>query len=88
MWTEILGALAIVAIVFVGQAILPAAPKLVDAVCDRIRHGARNPAETAGAEQTPAPAHVQQSMKSAATPTTKIPTPKSKPATPTQRAAA
>jgi Sec-independent protein translocase protein TatA len=54
MWTEILGALAIVAIVFVGQVVIPAAPKLVDAAADRIRYGVQDPAQ-ADEEETEQP---------------------------------
>lgn len=39
MWNSILGALAILGMVFV----LANAPKLVDAWCDRIRYGVQNP---------------------------------------------
>ncbi|RAS59496.1 hypothetical protein C8D87_114108 [Lentzea atacamensis] len=41
MWDPILGALAILGMVVV----LTAAPKLVDAWCDRIRYGIQNPAD-------------------------------------------
>lgn len=37
MWNDILGALSIVAVIMVGVVAVPAMPKLVDAVCDRIR---------------------------------------------------
>jgi Sec-independent protein translocase protein TatA len=89
MWTEILGALAIVAIVFFGQAALPAVPRLVDALCDRIRYGVQDPAKTADdAEQAPAAAPTQQVAKPVATPTAKTAAPQGKQATQTQRAAA
>jgi hypothetical protein len=65
-------------------------PKLVDALCDRIRYGVQDPAETegTGAEQVPAAAPTQKITKPAAAPAAKTPAPQSKPATPTQRAAA
>lgn len=88
MWTEILGALAIVAIVFVGQAALPAVPRLVDALCDRIRYGVQDLAETSDDVQAPAAAPTQQLTKPAAAPAAKTPASPSKPAAPTQRAAA
>lgn len=62
MWNEILGALAIVAIVFVGHVVLPAAPKLVDAIADRIRYGVQDPA----GETSTAPAPVNPVMPAAA----------------------
>ena len=93
MWTEILGALAIVAIVFVGQAALPAVPRLVDALCDRIRYGVQDLAETGDTGHSPAAAPTQQLTKPAApaaakAPAAKTPASPSKPAAPTQRAAA
>ncbi len=56
MWTEILGALAIVAIVYAGQVVIPAVPKLVDAAADRIRYGVQDPAQTDEDETKQAPA--------------------------------
>jgi len=42
MWNEILGALSILAMIMAGVILLPGSPKLVDAVCDRIRYGVQN----------------------------------------------
>lgn len=41
MWNAILGAL----VLFGMAVVLPSAPKLVDAWCDRIRYGVQNPAD-------------------------------------------
>ena len=40
MWNDILAALCIVGVIIGGIVLIPAAPPLVDAVCDRIRNGA------------------------------------------------
>ncbi|MGW4527814.1 hypothetical protein [Amycolatopsis sp. NPDC004378] len=45
MWNEILGALTILAMIVVGVVLIPAAPKLVDAICDRIRYGVQTPVD-------------------------------------------
>lgn len=45
MWNEILGALTILAMIVVGVVLIPAAPKLVDAICDRIRFGVQTPVD-------------------------------------------
>ncbi|MEU7477056.1 hypothetical protein AB0A63_13800 [Lentzea sp. NPDC042327] len=39
MWNEILALVVLLALVYSGIVLLPGAPKLIDAVCDRIRHG-------------------------------------------------
>lgn len=66
MWNEILAALAIVAMVFFGHVVLPAAPKLVEAIADRIRYGVQAPIP-AGATST-APVAVGPAAPAAATP--------------------
>jgi hypothetical protein len=43
MWNEILGALTILAMIVAGLVLIPAAPKLTDAICDRIRFGIQPP---------------------------------------------
>lgn len=51
MWNEILGALTILGMILVGVVLIPAAPKLVDAVCDRIRYGIQNAVDGLGEDQ-------------------------------------
>ena len=51
MWHDIEGALAIVAMVIAGIVVIPSAPKLVDALADRIRYGVQTSPDTADAEQ-------------------------------------
>lgn len=68
MWNEILAALAIVAMVFVGHVALPAAPKLVEAIADRIRYGVQVPAPVPAGATSTAPAAVSPAAPAAATP--------------------
>ncbi|SDD55990.1 hypothetical protein [Actinokineospora iranica] len=50
MWNSLLGALAIEGMVLLGLILVPGAPKLIDAISDRIRHGAHYPVEHEGNE--------------------------------------
>ncbi|GAA2678894.1 MULTISPECIES: hypothetical protein [Actinosynnema] len=71
MWNEILGALAILGMVMMGVVVLPAAPKLVDAICDRIRYGTGKPFDDPDDEQEqdeePAVPTVETAVKPVAT---------------------
>ena len=46
MWSSLLGALAMLGMVLTGLILIPGAPKLIDAISDRIRYGVQNPAES------------------------------------------
>jgi hypothetical protein len=45
MWNPLLGALAIMGMLLVGLILVPGAPKLIDAISDRIRYGVQKPVE-------------------------------------------
>jgi len=77
MWHEILGALALLAMVIFCVVVIPATPKLVDAVCDRIRYGVQDLVDSDVDEQSPP----------SATPTAAPTKPVAKPVPPARNAA-
>ncbi|WNV83133.1 hypothetical protein [Umezawaea sp. Da 62-37] len=85
MWNDILGALAMLAMILLGIVLLTVLPQVADAISDRIRYGAQNPLTDEEQEQDEASPTAEPDK--AAKPVTALPG-KSVPATTTARAKA
>lgn len=70
MWNEILALVVLLVLVYGGVVVLPGAPKLIDALCDRIRHGVQPVVEDSDEDAAEAEAEAAAAKPAKPTPVT------------------